>query len=386
VCHDKGMARFLVVVVPLVARLWPAVAIGGALAEAGHEVAYCGPDSNLRPLLQPDAVIYPTGKRSYRQTTEMGSAAVRELWEEYVLPLNRFITRAVDLAVADYRPDVVLADQYALAGALAAERHGVRWATLAAGVLELTPPVQDATLQEWVRAKVSQVIKGAGLSADDGLNPLFSPHLVIATTAQALTGAKVPEHWALIGAALGPRRTDPDFPWDRWDSGRRHVLVTAGTLSAHLVQGFLARMMKALASMTSQVQAVVNVAPEAVSEPAPNALMIPRIPMLDLMPRVDAVVCQAGQSTVNEALVHGVPLVVAPIRLGELATADQVVKAGAGVAVSMSEASADELADAITAVLGHHAYRAQARRLAGEFAAAGGTAAAADRLVTLARI
>ena len=156
------MARFLVVVVPLVARLWPAVAIGEALAEAGHEVAYCGPDSSLRPLLQPDAVIYPTGKRSYRQTAEMGSAAVRELWEEYVLPLNRFIARAVDHAVADYRPDVVLTDQYALAGALAAERHGLRWATLAAGVLELTPPIEDPGLREWVRLEGESGGRGRG--------------------------------------------------------------------------------------------------------------------------------------------------------------------------------------------------------------------------------
>ncbi len=218
-----------------------------------------------------------------------------------------------------------------------------------------------------MRLKVSQVVEAAGLSADDGLNPLFSPDLVIATTAQALTRIAVPEHWVLIGAALGPRRTDPDFPWDRWDSGRRHVLVTAGTLSAHLVEGFLARMMKALGSMASQVQAVVNAAPDAVPEPTPNVLLIPRIPMLDLMPRVDAVVCQAGQSTVNEALVHGVPLVVAPIRLGELATADQVVKAGAGVAVSMLDASADQLAGAITAVLDDPGYRARAGRMAREF-------------------
>ncbi len=383
------MARFLVVVVPLVARVWPAVAIGEALAKAGHEVAWCGPESDLRPLLPADAEIFPTGKRSYRQTSQMGSAAVRELWTEYVLPLNRFIARPVDQAVTRYQPDVVLTDQYALAGALAAERHGVRWATLAAGVLELTPPIEDPELQDWVRSKIGEMIEAGGLgqqaSSAGGLNPLFSPHLVIATTVQALTGTAVPENWALIGAALGTRRTDPDFSWDWWDPGKKHVLVTAGTLSGHLVREFLNRVLAALGPMAGRVQVVVNAAPEAVPEPPANALMAARLPMLTLMARVDAVICQAGQSTVNEALLHGVPLVVAPIRLGELATADQVVRTGAGIALSMGESTVPQIAAAVTAVLTEPGYRAQARRMAREFASAGGASAAAERLAVLAR-
>src|SRR5207244_5044033 len=66
-------------------------------------------------------------------------------------------------------------------------------------------------------------------------------------------------------------------------------------------------------------------------------ILAPRVPMLELMPRLDAVICQAGQSTVNEALVHGVPLVVAPIRLAEPLTAEHVTRAGAGIAVSFPE-------------------------------------------------
>ena len=385
VCHDNGVARFIFVVVPVVARVWPAVAIGDALAAGGHDVAWCGPESDLRPLVGPDAVVYPTGKRSYRQTTRTGAAAVRELWDEYVMPLNRFISGAADRAVAEYQPDVVVADQYALAGALAAEKHGVRWATLATGALELTPPMDDPGLQEWVRSKLAEARAAAGLPADDDLDLLFSPYLVIATTTRALTGtAPLPERCVLVGAALGSRRTDPSFRWDWWDPGRRHVLVTAGTLAAHLVHGFLARMMAALEPMAGRVQAVVNAASDAVPGPPPNVLVAPRVPMLELMPRLDAVICQAGQSTVNEALVHGVPLVVAPIRLGELAVAEQVARAGAGIAVSFSQATPKQLAAAVTAVLDEPGYRAQARRVAGEFAAAGGTSAAARHLAALA--
>jgi zeaxanthin glucosyltransferase len=385
VCHDDGVARFLFVVVPVVSHLWPAVAIGEELAASGHDVAWCGPGSDLRPLLGPNMTIYPTGKRSYREFHQVGIAAVRELWDEYVIPLNRFIRRPVDRAVAEYRPDVVVADQYALAGAMAADAHGTAWATLCAGILELTPPGEDPGLQAWVRSKVAQVRESAGLPAGDGTGLLFSPYLVIATTVRALTGSvPLPEHCVLIGAALGPRRTDPGFSWDWWDPGRRHVLVTAGSMSAHLVHGYIARMMAAVEPMAARVQVVLNTAADAMPEPPPHVLVAPRVPMLDLMPRLDAVICQAGQSTVNEAFAHGVPLVVAPIRLGELAVAQQVTRAGAGVAVSFADATPAQLAAAVTAVLDEPGYRAHARRLREEFAAAGGAGAAAAHLAALA--
>jgi zeaxanthin glucosyltransferase len=385
VCHDDRVARFLVVVVPVVSHLWPAVAIGDALAAAGHDVAWCGPESDLRPLVGPDMTILPTGKRSYREFHQVGMAAVGELWDQYVIPLNRFIQGPVDRAVAEYRPDVVLTDQYALAGALAAEAAGVRWATLAAGILELTPPGADPGLPDLVRSKVARIRRAAGRPVDDGLDLLFSPHLVIATTVRALTGAApMPPRCVLIGAALGPRRTDPGFRWDWWDPGRRHVLVTAGTMSAHLVQDYITRMMAALEPMAGQVQAVLNAAADALPDPPPHVLVAPRVPMLDLMPRLDAVICQAGQSTVNEALAHGVPMVVAPIRLGELAVAQQVTRAGAGVAVSYAEATPAQLGAAVTAVLGEPGYRARARRIGAEFAQAGGAAAAAAHLAALA--
>jgi zeaxanthin glucosyltransferase len=379
------VTRFLVVVIPVTARLWPAVAIGDALASAGHDVAWCGPESVLRPLVGPDAVIYPTGKRSYRAFHEVGLAAVRELWDEYVLPLNRFIQGAVDRAVAEFQPDVILADQYALAGALAAHQHGLRWATLCAGALELTPPAEEPGVAELVASRLERVREAAGVAADDDLDLLFSPYLVLATTTRALIGpVPIADHWVLVGATLGPRRTDPDFDWDRWDSSRRHVLLSMGTLSDHLVQDFLARMMAGLGTMADRVQVVLNAPADTLPDPPDHVLVAPRVPMLELMPRLDVVVCSGGQSTVNEALVHGVPLVVAPIRLGELAVAQQVTRAGAGLTVSFADATPQQLAGAVAAALDQPVYREQARRIGAEYATAGGTAAAAVRLAALA--
>lgn len=388
-CPSKPGARFLIVVLPLTAHLWPAVAIGDALAARGHDVALCGPESDLRPLVGPGVTIYPTGKRFYRAYREVGIAGpVRELWDDYLIPLNRFIQGPVEHAVTEYQPDVVLADQYALVGALAARKYGVRWATLCLGALDLTPPAGYPGLRQWIRSRVQLAWQMACLPTDDGIDLLFSPDLVIATTVRALTGAAaLPERCVLVGAALGARRNDPGFSWDRWDAARRHVLVTAGTLSGHLVHGYIERMLAALTlePLASRVQAVLNFGPDAIPDPPSHVLVAPRVPVLDLMPHLDAVICQAGQSTVNEALVHGVPMVVAPIRLAEPIVAEQVTRAGAGVAVSFSEATPAQLAAAVTAVLDDPGYRAHARQIGDEFSAAGGTAAAVAHLVALAQ-
>ena len=55
--------------------------------------------------------------------------------------------------------------------------------------------------------------------------------------------------------------------------------------------------------------------------------------MLELLPELDAVLCHGGMGTVTEALAHGVPLVVAPIRADQPAVARQVTQAGAGLEV-----------------------------------------------------
>jgi UDP:flavonoid glycosyltransferase YjiC (YdhE family) len=99
-----------------------------------------------------------------------------------------------------------------------------------------------------------------------------------------------------------------------------------------------------------------------------------------VLPHVDAVVCHGGHNTVCEALAHGLPLVVAPIRDDQPAIAAQVEAALAGVRVRFRRAGPDELRAAMEAALGDRSLRAGADRVRKSFAASGGPAVAAARL------
>jgi UDP:flavonoid glycosyltransferase YjiC (YdhE family) len=356
------MSRFLFVVPPLAGHVNPALAVAGALRADGHEVAWVGSEAYLRPLVGDEITVYPTGLRPYRGQHDRGARALRSLWQGFVVPFARSIMRPVGEAAQDYRPDVMVVDQHALAGAVVAHRYGLRWATLCPQGMELTQPFRDRPkIDAWLRGHLAALWATTGQPPQSEVDLRFSPYLVIAFTTAALTGpVRFPDHFALVGPAMGSRPPMPGFPWDALDPRRRLVLVTMGTLAQDIAADFYARMTEALRPLGDRLQAVVVAPPDAVPDPPGHLLVAPRVPLLELLPRVDAVVCHAGINTACEALAHGVPLLMAPIKHDQPIIADQVVAAGAGLRVRFARATPEQLRTAVTTLLDEPSYRAAA--------------------------
>ncbi len=383
------MSRFLFVVPPLVGHLNPANAVALALAERGHEVAWVGSQARLRPVLGEAATIYPTGMRLLRGRLDVGTAAVKSLWEGFVLPFARHTLPAVEAAVDDYEPEVIVADQHALAGPIAAYRRELPWATLATSSMELGDPFAGwPNVQDWIAGQLDRAWSTAGMA---GCAPdlRFSPYLVVAFTARPLAPRQsLPGHFALVGPALSGRAPGPDFPWSWLDPDRQHVLVTVGTLAEDLAADsvhFYTRAMAALRPLGGRLQAIV-VAPGGVIQDAPDhVLPLPRAPLLPLMPQLNAVICHGGQGTVCEALSHAIPLVIAPIRHDQPINAARVASAGAGIRVNFDRVSSQRLQTALLTVLEDPAYAAAARRAQRSLTAAGGEQRAAELLSDIPR-
>jgi MGT family glycosyltransferase len=392
------MSRFLIVTLPLVGHANRAVAVADALSARGHEVAWCGSNAYFGPLLGPDAILFPTGTRLFREQAGHGITALKSLWQQYVIPMARFTLPAVDRAILEYQPDVVLVDQHALAGALAAHRHGLPWATLITQAMELTHPLAALPrVDAWIRAQLasfcrdvasdvaSDIASEAGSSSDGSLDLLFSPYLVIAFTTSAVTGEQpFPDHFALVGAAMLDR--PGTFAWDLLDPARRKVLISVGTLATGLAADFYQRAAAAVAPLSGTVQAIIVGPPELVPDPPGNVLVVPSVPMLALLPRLDAVISHGGMNTVSETLAHGVPLVIAPIRHDQPVVASQVARTGAGIRVPFSRVRPAQLREALVTILDEPSYRHAAERIRDSFAAAGGAPAAAARLECLAQV
>ncbi|WP_326593462.1 glycosyltransferase [Streptomyces sp. NBC_01294] len=385
----------LFTVPPLAGHVNPTVAVGAELAARGHEVAWTGPAAALARLLPAQARILPAGEDvggGYSALHERwrdlrGVGALRFLWEEALVPLARAMVPGVTRAVRAFGPDVLVADQQALAGPLVARRLGVPWATSASTSAELTRPFADfPKVGEWVAGQISGLLAEYGAARDPGgWDPRFSERLVLVFSTPELVGSArdFPPHHAFVGPAFGARPPSPGFPWQRLDPARRRVLVSLGTLNQEAGARFYGAVLGAAERLAEEVQFVLA-APAALIGAAPDHVLLQEsVPQLELLPHLDAVVCHAGHNTVCEALAHGLPLVVAPIRDDQPIVARQVVEAGAGIRVRFGRTRAEELRDALTAVLDEPGPRRAARRIQASFAAAGGAAAAADRLEKL---
>ncbi|MEU7337476.1 glycosyltransferase [Streptomyces sp. NPDC007074] len=411
------MGRFLFVVPPLVGHVNPAVGTAAALTARGHEVAWAGHPDLVRRLAGADAVVHPCalpGDVPPRPAGLKGPAAFRFLWESFLVPLADAMAPGVRAAIGGFDPDVVVCDQQAVAGALVAESLGRTWVTSATTSAELVDPLAAMPkVAAWLDGLLADLRDRVG-GVEGGADPRFSPYGVLAYTTRALLGpVGLPDGVRLVGPSVTARPAgDDDFPWEWLDaSALPTVLVSLGTANNDAGARFLNAAARALAALGDRVRTVL-VDPAGVVDPGglvgsgehgpssglvgphgpaggglPGHLLVrPHVPQLALLERVDAVVCHAGHNTVCEALWHGVPLVVAPIRDDQPIVAGQVVAAGAGVRLRFGRADAAGIGAAVEAVLDPAGGHRKAAEAVGEsFRAAGGSESAADHLVSLAR-
>jgi len=392
------MSRFLFVVPPLTGHINPTVAVGAELSLRGHQVAWAGHPSVLTSLLPQGARLFPTdgllsaeflGAIMARAQGLRGPEAFRFLWKDVIIPLGEAMLPEVEKAIEHFAPDVLIVDQQAIAGALVARRRELPWATSATTSSELVDTFSIFPLfGEWLRNELQAFQHRMGVATAEAERDdwRISEHLVLAFSTKELVGhGPFPDNWLFVGPAVENRQIHAEFPWSWLDPQRRHVLVTLGTVSAASGRLFFEAVIAAAGQLENRLQMLV-IAPDGMLHATPsNVLVLPKVPQLQLLPQMDAVVCHAGHNTVCETLAHGIPLIVAPIRDDQPIIAQQVADSGAGIRLKYGRVKAGEIVDALVAVLEpDSSYRQSAQRIQMAFRAARGSSAAADGLELLA--
>lgn len=185
----------------------------------------------------------------------------------------------------------------------------------------------------------------------------------------------LPDSVRFVGP-LAAGSVDVELPrwWADLDRARRIVHVTQGTIANSDFDQLVIPTIEGLAE--SDVIVVVATGGRSLDSlpdnlPA-NVRVAEYLPYDLLLPRVDVMVSNGGYGGVQQALGHGVPLVVAGQTEDKVEVCARVGWSGAGINLKTNRPTAEQVADAVRRVSDSPSYRERARALAAEIAASPG--------------
>jgi UDP:flavonoid glycosyltransferase YjiC (YdhE family) len=289
--------------------------------------------------------------------------------------------------VRELRPHAVVADILTLAPALAAEREGVRYATLiphvhphgephfpiyslgarlprtAAGraLWRRSQPAVDRGLERG-RRELNATRARLGLPALEYVHNGISRELALVATLPQLEYPRVREPHVHV---VGPLMWEPPAADVQLPEGDEPLVLVAPSTAQDAEHRMLTAALRGLAHAPVRVLATWNrrLPPHPLPAPA-NATLVEWVSYSRTMPRCDVVVCHAGHGTLVRALTSGCAVVACPA-VGDMnENAARLDWAGAGVRVPRRWITPRTLRLAVGRALDEPGIRARAREIA----------------------
>jgi UDP:flavonoid glycosyltransferase YjiC (YdhE family) len=342
--------RILVTSYPLFGHVNPLLPLAVAAERGGHEVAFATGADMTAPVQARGVETWAVGP------THAEAAAAARPWFAGTAE-----KRAADLVprAVEWEPDLVVSDEFELAGAVAAAVTGARHVVHGLGVMIPAPLWEmlqiDPALDELHRLWDTGADAGSTREATylEVCPPSLRPggERIWARSRPLRPVAGEPAAGQRLPAAVD------DLPHDRT------VHLTLGTLF-HRTPGLLETAIAGLRDLP--VNLVVTSGPD--TDPSwfgpqpPNVLIAPYLPHTLLLPTCALVVSQGGAGIMLGALAHGLPQLMLPQGADQFVNAESCTATGVALAIAP---------DGVTAGAVH----AAARRLLTEPSFATGAAA-----------
>ena len=206
-------------------------------------------------------------------------------------------------------------------------------------------------------------------------------HIVYTSREFQLMGDRFPDRFKFVGPVLDPLSKKVDFPFERSEL-HPLIYISMGTVFNEDM-GFYHACIEAFGDKPFQlVMAIGNsVDPEAL-EPLPGNFVVRNfVPQLSILERCDLFVTHGGMNSVNEGLIHQVPLVVIPQRGDQFLVAARVEELGAGILIRNDQVCAESLWAGVDRVLSNGEFRQCAARVGKTLDAAGGLGSAVQEIL-----
>ncbi len=371
--------RFLVAAFGDAGHAFPAIGLSRALAARGHDV------------------VVETWEQWREHVEELGlgftGAEEYETFPPAPTGVNG-VPSAADAALAllpmleQERFDVVVSDILTLAPSLAAERAGLRWATLvphlypvhepglpffAIGALaprspagrrmwRAALPVLEGGLRRG-RRELNESREAVGLAPVDRFHGGISEELAIIGTFPQL---EYPREWPAQVQVVGPIGFEIPHPDVELPGGEGPLVVVAASTAQDPEVRLVRTALEALADEPVRVLATTNrpVGADELGELPANAVAVEWLSYSQAFAAADLVITHGGHGTVARALGAGVPLVCCPVVGDMTENVARVAWAGAGVMVPWRLTRPAALRVAVRQVLADPAFGERAREIA----------------------
>lgn len=407
------MGTYLFASQPAMGHLNPMFAIARQLEVRGHRAVFACPsiESVEKAIV---AKGYPVAKLPMPLST-IGLAVLHLTsgFLETTFAVRMFFAglvpyaRALAAVLAEHAPDAVVSDFGFPAAAIAADARGTPHVTVYSAGLALPGPgipplgsglpiggewgwrgrfcrAVSAWLERGTDRRVNRARKKLGLAPIEpgSISWLASPWLTLYLTSEAIEAprSRVPETGFFIGPCFAGRegRNDASFPFDRLATDRPKVYVSLGTVFNRKPAVF-GRILDAHADGRSQLIVSAGGAYDALrARGVPeHVLLFPRVPQVEVLDRVEAVISHGGNNTVNETLAAGRPLLVLPVGGEQGDNACRVEHLGAGLRADLHRSPAEEIGSKVRRLLEEPSFARRARECAEALARTDGPCTAA---------
>lgn len=391
--------RFLVAAFGDPGHVFPAIALGRALAARGHEVTIETWEERRQAV--EGAGLGFAAAEEYRMfpPPDPGSPEGAHAAEA---------ARALLPLLEEMRPHAVVSDILTLAPTLAAEKAGVPLATLIPHIYPVVQPglpffavglrpsrtplgrgawrfgqrALDIGLEQG-RQDLNRQRARLGLPPTDRFHGGISPDLALVGTFPQL---EYPRRWPAGVEVTGPMTFELPHPEIELPQGEEPLVLVAPS-TAHDSDNHLVRTaLDALAGEPVRVVATTNrVVPQRPIEVPANAVLVDWLSYSQLMPAASLVILHGGHGTVARALAAGAPVLICPI-IGDMSeTAMRVAWAGCGLSLPWRLCRPAPLRWATQRLLRESAFAERAAELSAWAAENDGAERGADLVERLAR-
>lgn len=356
---------------PLVGHINPTIAVGREFKNANHEIAWVGHSSIVSHLLPNDFKLIAADESKLvsvyknwisQSKSIFGLESFKFFFQDFMLPLAHAMVPSVEYAIHQFKPDVLICDQQALAGFVAAQKHHLPWVTFAttpAGVFN--PMEQFPKIKFWMMNQLAEFQKYYGFEPRE--RPDLSENLVIIFSIRELVDNHIncPQHFHFVGPSIRTETNCVHFPWHELRQDCKKVYLTLGTLNAERSLKFYEKVSHAFAN--KDIQLIVSAPPEIFSSIPKNFIVQKDIPQIELLKHIDAVIFHGGHNTFCESLFNGLPFVVAPIKDDQPVVAEQIVKNNLGVRVHFDRVKSVELLASTQKILHESKFSTAAQKI-----------------------